>query len=80
MACSKTDFLADSTPPISKIVFFCQALNRDCRKKFDGACEGFSLPFGRQGCETVWLMFQRSHPVLRPRRVSFEVDFRKKTN
>ena len=26
MACSKTDFLADSTPPISKIVFFCQAL------------------------------------------------------
>ena len=36
------------------------------------------MPVGRQGCETVWLMFQRSHPVLRPRRVSFEVDFRDK--
>ena len=26
MACSKTNVLADSTLPISKIVFFCQAL------------------------------------------------------
>ena len=26
MACSKTDVLADSTPLINKIVFFCQAL------------------------------------------------------
>ena len=27
MACSKTNVLADSTLPISKIVFFCQALS-----------------------------------------------------
>jgi hypothetical protein len=28
MACSKTNVLAGSTPLISKIVFFCQALGR----------------------------------------------------
>ena len=35
MACSKTDILADSTPPISKIVFFCQALISNCPRISD---------------------------------------------
>ena len=33
MACSKTDVLAGSTPPISKIVFFCQTLFRQRQTK-----------------------------------------------
>ena len=54
MACSRTAVLASSTPPIAKIVFFCQTLNKE-------GCTGFKPLSGSHILIHAFFLLNRMH-------------------